>query len=306
MTSSHKVSKARTVRILTRGLRIFGAMSTVAVLLASAGCSAGEEEAPEGVGDGEELLEKAQRALESFPSLAWRIETSREEQLTIEYMRDGQAYRIQSDGPAPSPVTCTPIPGGLMCVPDGSVRTYYEEIWTTARDFFYRECDSNYTVCNAWQGGPGDSWLPYVSTDRWVNYPQSGMAIVRAARDMQIASEPQEGAAEIQLSGLVNPRAAERLVTPPTPTRGPSDLPFDHEEFEFYEDNPVRIDLWISSLDFRPLRLRLTGEGLPLENKLPDTVTTTLDLEFSRFGEVEFAVPTPGPPPSEPFDPFAE
>jgi hypothetical protein len=222
--------------------------------------------------------------MSSVDSLGWQIQTSLSaEHWEIEYERPG-LYRVLSYEYG-LPVNCTPIPGGESCGPSEAL-VFQEEIWTPDYDYYFRDCGNNFATCGEWSVLQGERWPPYVTNEHWLSYPESVVASIHLIDDVTL--EAAEGEL-VHLIGQLNPSRVDRLVE--LPVTGPLPDTWRDEEESFYDDHPVRVDLWISVDDFTPQRMTLSGEAIPVGSSLPETTQATLEINFGRLDSLDIELP---------------
>lgn len=112
-------------------------------------------------------------------------------------------------------------------------------------------------------------------------------------RDQHVTSE---GADTVSLRGYVNPIEVVRESL--SRITGQIYDTMRADELAFYDANPVRLDLLLSSEDYRVLYLDLSGEQLGTLGTYLDgepvtgTVSVEVEVRFSLFNAVRIEMPT--------------
>jgi hypothetical protein len=183
-------------------------------------------------------------------------------------------------------------------------------------NLYLRECAyEQRDTCTPWLVVP--PLPPPVAGDDWVLFPESPLVALELVEDLGYVEASPQGSA-LHLRGKTNPArvdaetferifgesqvdghgiecegyigivgAGERTIEREDSCREVANGADsnDSDEVQYYEDNPVQLDVWLSPTDFRVQRLRLAGRSPVYGDQ------TVVEIIYSRFNRSPIAVP---------------
>lgn len=196
-------------------------------------------------------------------------------------------YRDQIGCADSDPNVCKPVFGPVTASSLG-------EIISDETRSFARECDASGSSCSEWSEGGSVLGVPPSAGPTWLPWFESCLVAIELAHDMKIVTS--EGADTVSLRGYVNPIEVVRESL--SRITGQIYDTMRADELAFYDANPVRLDLLLSSEDYRVLYLDLSGEQLGTLGTYLDgepvtgTVSVEVEVRFSLFNAVRIEMPT--------------